>query len=208
MEWERLFRHAVELIDSVTAAGTMVENWSFGGGTVLMRRHHHRLSKDIDIFLEDPQYLGYLTPRLNSNAEALTQHYDEQRAFLKLYLPEGEIDFVVAGPLTPEPTEVELIFGRDVLVETSTEIIAKKIWYRGAEFTARDIFDLAMVAEMEPAALPSIRPVLRDRRAAILHRISTHEETLRETFAALEVLEYQRSYDEAVEIVKTALGNS
>jgi len=208
MEWERLFRHAVELIDSVTAAGTMIENWSFGGGTVLMRRHHHRLSKDIDIFLEDPQYLGYLTPRLNSNAEALTQHFDEQRTFLKLYLPEGEIDFIVAGPLTPEPTEVELILGRDVLVETSTEIIAKKIWYRGAEFTARDIFDLAMVAEMEPAALPSIRPVLRDRKAAILQRISTHEEALRETFAALEVLEYQRSYDDAVEIVKTALGNS
>jgi hypothetical protein len=43
-----------------------------------MRRHHHRLSKDIDIFVPDPQYLGYLTPRLNAEAESLTTKYVEQ----------------------------------------------------------------------------------------------------------------------------------
>ena len=70
--WEALFLRALELIDSVSYAGITLEGWSFGGGTVLMRRHHHRLSKDIDIFVPDPQYLGYLTPRLNTRVDSLT----------------------------------------------------------------------------------------------------------------------------------------
>ncbi len=89
--WERLFQHVIELIESVPAAGIPINDWSFGGGTVLMRRYRHRISKDIDIFLDDPQFLGYLTPRLNETAEQLTQNYDEQSGYLKLYLPEGEI---------------------------------------------------------------------------------------------------------------------
>ncbi len=44
--WETLFERALELIDSVSYAGITLEDWSLGGGTVLMRRHHHRFSKD------------------------------------------------------------------------------------------------------------------------------------------------------------------
>ena len=95
--WETLFQRALILIDSVSASGTKLENWSFGGGTVLMRRHRHRVSKDIDIFIPEPQYLGYLNPRLSTDAELLTTHYDEQANFVKLYFPEGEIDFVASA---------------------------------------------------------------------------------------------------------------
>lgn len=66
--WETLFQRALTLIDSISAAGVTLNDWSFGGGTVLMRRHRHRVSKDIDIFVPDPQYLGYLSPRLNTRA--------------------------------------------------------------------------------------------------------------------------------------------
>ena len=143
--WETLFLRALELIDSVSYAGITLEDWSFGGGTVLMRRHHHRLSKDIDIFVPDPQYLGYLSPRLNTRADTLTTKYFEQANSLKLSFPEGEIDFVASAPLTEDPTVTEDLFGRQVEVETSAEIVAKKVWHRAADFTARDIFDLAMV---------------------------------------------------------------
>lgn len=203
--WETLFRRALEIIDSAQSAGVTIEGWSFGGGTVLMRRHKHRLSKDIDIFLPDPQYLGHLTPRLNTIAESLTSNYVEQHGFVKLLFPEGEIDFVVAGHLTPEPVVKEIILGREVMVETSTEIVAKKVWYRGAEFTARDIFDLAMVAELEPEALETIAPVLRGRREEVLQRVKQQGQRLRETFEQLETLDYQRSYNECLEIVMQAL---
>ena len=82
----------------------------------------------------------------------MTTHYIEQGGFVKLYFPEGEIDFVVSGSLTQDPTHIEQLFGRTVAVETSTEIVAKKVWHRDVEFTARDIFDLAMVIEKEPQA--------------------------------------------------------
>jgi predicted nucleotidyltransferase component of viral defense system len=206
--WETLFQRALKLIDSVAESGTKLENWSFGGGTVLMRRHRHRFSKDIDIFIPDPQYLGYLTPRLSDHAESLTTHYDEQGNSLKLYFAEGEIDFVVSGPLTENPVIEENLFGRSVQIETSTEIIAKKMWHRGEQFTARDIFDLAMITELEPAALRQIRPILSGRRDLVLQRIAAHNAALRETFAALAVLDYKRSFDECVEIVTKCLDDA
>jgi hypothetical protein len=74
--WEVLFQRALILIDSVRKIGIPVD-WTFGGGTVLMRRHRHRFSKDIDIFINDPQFLGYLSPRLSPTAESLTTKYIE-----------------------------------------------------------------------------------------------------------------------------------
>jgi len=204
--WETLFQRALELIDSVSYAGITLEDWSFGGGTVLMRRHHHRFSKDIDIFVPDPQFLGYLNPRLNTKAESLTAKYVEQANSLKLIFPEGEIDFVASAPLTEDPTITEVLFGRPVQVETSTEIVAKKVWHRGVEFTARDIFDLAMVAEIEPKALWKIEPILNDRRDAVLRRIASQDAFLRDAFAELEVLDYRRSFDECIALLKRAFG--
>ena len=204
--WETLFQRALLLIDSARDGGATLDNWSFGGGTVLMRRHQHRFSKDIDIFVLDPQCLPYLSPRLNDKADSLTSDYVEQAEFLKLNFAEGEIDFVASAPLTENATTAETLFAREIQVETSSEIIAKKVWYRGDRFTARDIFDLAMVAEKEPKALWKIQPILRDRREPILERIALQEVALREAFAALEVLDYRRSFDECVTLTKKALG--
>jgi hypothetical protein len=199
--WEVLFRRALILIDSAREIGIPVDNWTFGGGTVLMRRHRHRFSKDIDIFINDPQFLGYLTPRLSPTAESLTTKYIEDHKYVKLLFPEGEIDFVAAPPLISKSAHEEILFDRRILVESSAEIVAKKVWHRGFEFTARDIFDLAMVAEREPQALNEISSVLRDRRAVILERIVRYDSILRETFAELDTLEYSRSFDECVAIV-------
>lgn len=203
--WETLFQRALFLLDSARDNGAALDDWSFGGGTVLMRRHHHRFSKDIDIFVPDPQCLPYLSPRLNDKAESLTSDYVEQADFLKLNFPEGEIDFVASAPLTENSVTIETLFGREVRVETSSEIIAKKAWHRGDRFTARDIFDLALVTEKEPEALWKIRPILRDRRDVILARIASQEAALRDTFAALEVLDYRRTFEECVELTKQAL---
>ncbi len=203
--WEKLFKSALAIIDEANAAGAPARGWSFGGGTVLMRRHRHRISKDVDIFVPDPQWLGYLTPRLNSKAELLVPDYVEQAGFLKLYFPEGEIDFVVSSPLTPDPTTTEIVFDREVEVETSAEIIAKKVWHRGAEFTGRDLFDFALVAGKEPDVLAKIAHILEERRDALMRRLAVRDAALREDFAALDVLDFSPSYDECVEILRKAL---
>lgn len=142
--WEVLFGHALSLIDDVLRHGTKDLYWTFGGGTVLMLRYNHRFSKDIDIFVPDPQALGFVTPRLSSYAETLTTDYTEAANFVKLFLPEGEIDFLASPNLTDDPyvlQELQELQGRMVKVETSAEIIAKKFWHRGDRLTARDIFD-------------------------------------------------------------------
>ena len=61
-----------------------------------------------------------------------------------------------------------------------------------------------MVVEKEPEALQQIKPVLRDRRDVVLKRIAAHEAALREAFAALQILDYRRSFDECITLVKKA----
>lgn len=67
------------------------------------------------------------------------------------------------------------------------------------------MFDLALVAEREPGALLPIRPVLRDRRAAVLARIRNADAVLRNAFAELEVLEYRPSYDDCLAVITKLL---
>lgn len=159
-----------------------------------MLRYRHRLSKDIEIFVPDPQMLGDMSP-----------DYVEEAGFLRLYLPEGQIDFVASGQLTADAVRKEKILGREMLVETSVEIVAKKVWHRAARFTARDVVDLAVVAQRDPGALLLLRPVFAKRRATLLERLASHQAALREDFAALDLLEFQASFDECLEIVREVL---
>ena len=70
--WQTLLAHAFTLVDEIARRGISDPFWTFGGGTVLMLRHGHRLSKDIDIFVPDPQYLGFVSPRLSDAAESVS----------------------------------------------------------------------------------------------------------------------------------------
>ena len=109
--WRALFPPATALMASLERHIAQ-PSWTFGGGTVLMLRIGHRQSKDIDLFVPDPQYLLA-----------------------------GEIDIVVGVPLTQRPFDLVPYAGREIKVETCTEIIAKKMWHRGDRAKARDLYD-------------------------------------------------------------------
>jgi predicted nucleotidyltransferase component of viral defense system len=168
--WQALFPRALLLIDEIRHHGGLADPfWTLGGGTVLMLRYRHRLSKDIDIFVPDPQYLGFVTPRLSDAAAGLTEDYTEMAgSFVKLQFEEGEIDFVAAPNLLDAAWETWEIGGRPVRVETAAEVIAKKMFHRGDRVTARDLFDLALVIEREPQQLARAAPSLRRHRQAFL----------------------------------------
>jgi len=102
-----LFTKAMRLLD---VAGVPSSDWTFGGGTVLMLRHSHRVSKDIDIFLDDPQWLGYFNPEISDVAEEIADFAIVDRRFVKLYCSEGEIDFIVAGNISRNPTMETEVF--------------------------------------------------------------------------------------------------
>jgi predicted nucleotidyltransferase component of viral defense system len=199
--WEVLFGHALSLIDDVLRHGTKDLYWTFGGGTVLMLRHNHRFSKDIDIFVPDPQALGFVTPRLSSHAESLTTDYTEAANFVKLFLPEGEIDFVASPNLTDNPYVVQELLGRTVKVETSAEIIAKKFWHRGNKLTARDIFDFALVAEKEPAELDAAGKFVVRYIDTLLEQLESNASRLKLQFEAIASLDYAPSYEHAVNVL-------
>ena len=145
--WEKLLEKAVRYVKNSPIPQNEEErvNWSLGGGTVLMMEYHHRISKDIDIFLSSPQFLGYFSPRLNDLIERETAYYNEQSEYIKLRYDEGEIDFIVAGRLLDKPYKKLHKFDIDIFCESPSEIIAKKVTYRHRNFAVRDFFDMATV---------------------------------------------------------------
>lgn len=199
--WEDLFKKSLRLIDEIETHGTKNLYWTFGGGTVLMRRYQHRFSKDIDIFVPDPQALKYVTPRLSDRAESITTEYTEAENYVKLFLPNGEIDFVASPNLTDAPFVFEEIFGWQVRVETSTEIIAKKFFHRGDRLQARDMFDFALVAEKEPEQLLAASQFLVRHVKAINTILHGDTSSLRKQFDAIDTLAYTPTFDYVRELV-------
>jgi predicted nucleotidyltransferase component of viral defense system len=202
--WQGLLAQALTLTDHLT---TVVRNpvWSFGGGTVLMLRLNHRHSKDIDLFVPDPQYLGHFSPRLTDAAEALTTQYQEAAEYIKLLLPAGEIDIVVGTPLTDDPWETTKYLGRSIRVESAAEIVAKKFHHRGHMAKARDLFDLCAVAELEPEAIEVARPFFSQYAEDFLQRLEDYRDLARNEFDKIDRLAYSRSFDHCLELAKDVL---
>jgi hypothetical protein len=162
-EWRRLFGIAVDLIEQLREnAGGFDFEWSFGGGTAMMIQIGHRESHDIDIFLDDPQLLGFIDPsrsRLRLDLAPSDYQGDGLRFHKFAFENVGEIDFIVAGTLTQMPFDIREVEGRAVRLETVPEIIAKKVYYRGPEAKPRDIFDIAAAARFK------LEPVVNALRA-------------------------------------------
>lgn len=202
--WAALFKSALALTDHLA---NVVENpvWTFGGGTVLMLRLNHRYSRDIDLFVPDPQYLGHVTPRLCDVAESLTTDYVEAAEYVKLLLPSGEIDIVVGEPLTSRPWEVIPYRGRHILVETNAEIVAKKMHHRGYQAKARDLFDLCAVAELDPEAIDKAAPFLTRHGDAFIAQLKANAGYIEEDFAQIQRIDYKRPFEECLTLAETII---
>lgn len=205
--WKGLLGHALRLVDEIAKHGDPNPFWTLGGGTVLMLRYQHRRSKDIDIFVPDPQYLGHVSPRLSDVAESIARDYVEAAGYVKLIRAEGEIDFVAAENLTSNPFDTWTLLRRCVRVETSAEIIAKKLWHRGDRLSARDLFDLSLIIEHEPEALRAATRFLVRHRAAFLMQLTERATILRAQFEAIDVLRYKPGFEAAAARAASFLGS-
>lgn len=171
--WHKLLDHALLAIDALAERGIELKWWSFGGGTALMIQTGHRSSKDIDIFIPDPQYLTLLSPRLSAAVALDCDDYLEQAHYLKLKYPEGEIDFIVADMLSDLST-IPFAFGeRSVPMEPSVEIILKKLYHRAENLKPRDIFDTAVVLSTDQGPqLMEHLGLLSEMKATLKERLS------------------------------------
>jgi hypothetical protein len=203
--WRSLFQRTMALLDEIESKGTTIPQWTLGGGTVLMFHYQHRLSKDIDIFIADPQFLGYINPKLGGPAENVTTDYKESANFIKLYLDEGEIDFIATTPLTNMPYVRHEVLGRSILLETPTEIVAKKMWHRGDVATARDLFDLALVIEREAETMRLYPDVFQKNSEPFIAQCKSRQKFLELQFDQIEKIGFKRSYSECLEIAEAFL---
>ncbi len=150
--WRVLEKVAAEIVRSLEKRTGLEMAPLLGGGTRLMLTYEHRISHDIDLFIRDPQWIPYLSPRLQDEYPGC-QGYEEASNYLKLNYRQGEIDFIVAPRLTnlkPESSS-ETSF----LLDPICEVIKKKLLYRGASLHPRDIYDWWTVSTVTPDVLPS-----------------------------------------------------
>jgi hypothetical protein len=163
------------MVKQVNAPTPIIDHWTLGGGTALMLRIDHRESRDIDIFVADPQELAFLDPSRRDfefEIRPSGQSGDGSR-FVKLtFAGIGEIDFIVGAALTSAASTIESVDHEPLELETVAEIIAKKIYHRGSMITPRDVFDIAAAAEKHADVVIS---ELRKFRSAVGQTISALE---------------------------------
>jgi hypothetical protein len=206
--WLSLFEIAVAIIgEAERNLGAPIE-WTIGGGTMLRRMYNHRESKDIDVFISDAQYLTSFSPRLNDIAaqyvNGRTDLYVEQSNYVKLIVGEGEIDFIVAPHLMSPFAKREMIGAVSVMVETAAEILAKKVFYRAADFTARDMFDLAFLIENGVAdeMVDSDASMYLPKLEVIVRRMDMNMQSLSISFAAIDANDYDPDFDDCVATIR------
>lgn len=202
--WAALFESALTLTDHLA---TVIDRpvWTFGGGTVLMLRLNHRYSRDIDLFVPDPQYLGHVTPRLSDAAENLTTEYIEAAGYVKLLMPTGEIDIVVGESLTNQPWEMVAHRGRQIRVETNAEILAKKMYHRGNLAKARDLFDLCAVADLDPVSVEQAAPFLTRYGDLFIAQLKANAGYIEEDFAQIQRIGYKRPFEECLTLAESII---
>lgn len=146
--WRALATAATAMVaDAESRAGISMAPL-LGGGTRLMLALDHRISDDIDLFIRDPQWIGFLSPRLNDRFEAVIKGYEEDATCLKLRMDGGEIDFIVGMSLLGLPDEASPDTG--FRLEPLAEVLAKKLFYRGYKLAPRDLFDWWCIGHKAP----------------------------------------------------------
>jgi Nucleotidyl transferase AbiEii toxin, Type IV TA system len=177
VSWRLLLSRTIIGLEQLELQGQDVPEWILGGGTALMLQADHRLSKDIDAFIDDPQYLGIMSPDVADVWDCRT--WDKAAHYLKLGYAEGEIDFIVSGPLSDLATSFHELDLTDlpakrkvtIQIEHPAEIALKKMHYRPTMLKSRDIFDIAVANSIEREALVGNLKEISDKKSALLKRL-------------------------------------
>ncbi len=148
-----------------------------GGGTALAARWHHRHSTDIDYFIKsEPYALLYANvdpfSRDLNRATGGLRELTTGPAFARIILADGgEISVSTTPGFTGNPRSDDTVRGTQISLETSAEILARKIGGRilgNNTFVPRDLYDIAVAQHYEPEALPrALQPFSPDQLADI-----------------------------------------
>lgn len=136
-------------------------NIRLGGGTALAARWAHRHSTDVDLFVGDDAYA-----KLFRNSHQFTDDIEGHCGMVEqlgvgpgytiIALRDGEITVLATRSLTDKPVSRDTVRGTRIAVESTAEILAKKLTHRVAThhiFVPRDLYDIAVARRLDPEAL-------------------------------------------------------
>lgn len=211
--WDELLQTALPALDHVFPHSSFDRSrrpdWTLGGRTAIALRIAHRLSDDINIFVPS-QPLKAFTPNNNPGARAISDRFQWPGHDLRFECREGEIDFLSPQLQTAPGFTWERYRNREVALETLEEVIVKKIRYRSARFTARDVFDLAAVARAAPAIIEVLASEVADalpRLKAVIQASPRRKDLLRSELRPTKEFEdlVAVAHDSAIRIVDAAI---
>jgi nucleotidyltransferase AbiEii toxin of type IV toxin-antitoxin system len=174
--WRLLLSRTIQGLVALEARGQPAPEWVLGGGTALMLAAHHRLSRDIDAFIDDPQYLALLSPDLTDVWSC--RSWDKAAHYLKLRYPEGEIDFIVTSSISN-------LSSSEQTIDLRATPIGKKIHCRASMLKPRDIFDIAVVYKTDHDRLLAHLPDIANKKNDLLRRL----DSIRPDFLQAEIAE-------------------
>ncbi|KYK47423.1 hypothetical protein A1D31_30570 [Bradyrhizobium liaoningense] len=140
---------------------------------------NHRFSRDIDAFIDDPQYLAVLSPETTDVWNC--DDWDKAAHYLKLRYPEGEIDFIVSGAISdldPVEKEIDLTSIRagwkpTIAIEPPAEIALKKMYHRATMLKPRDIFDIAVIKKIDGGPLIANLGEVASKKNDLVRRLAS-----------------------------------
>ena len=142
-----------------------------GGGTALAARWQHRHSTDVDLFVNASAYKGLRESEQEFRAD-LASHTAGFRGITvelwhaRIFLADGgEVTVSTSRPITPVPVSGDTVRGTKVPLETTAEILAKKLHYRmiqNGDIVPRDLYDIAVARQQAPAELETALSTLNE----------------------------------------------
>lgn len=188
---------------------------ALGGGTALSAFYwQHRFSTDIDIFIysNEKNILNKIDPR-NANQDiksrlSMINYEDELKKhpiYTEIAIDENsKMQFFTVNGFTATPYSQVILWGKNILIESIDEIIAKKVYYRCEDANSRDLFDIAVAIYKDPIILISIN-VKKEKVERLYDSVATifeHEE-LMEIYK--EEIEMMKPRDEYIDIAKNGI---
>jgi hypothetical protein len=151
----------------------------------------HRFSRDIDAFIDDPQYLALLSPETTDVWKCSA--WDRAAHYLKLKYPDGEVDFIVTAAISSLPPiekQIDLTGIRDgskptIRLDPPAEIALKKLHYRATMLKPRDVFDISVTDAIDGDALNANLHEVAEKKDDLLRRL----DDIREDFLQAELAE-------------------
>ena len=173
-----------ELIRPASPAGTV---GCLGGGTTLAARWRHRRSTDIDIAVPVGTGLGRYDPardgRLVERMAGLgASHVSVRFRSFTFTFPNGKLDLVEMDPKLRVGHALAEVEGQPIEVYDNAQILSGKLEGRGNVLPERDIFDIAVAAELDADALSAaVNHLDGDYRREVVHRIRAQADQYRRT---------------------------